>query len=121
MSIMQQAKGRFVCFCNALSKPYFCSMNWRMNEADTQELTQIITDEKEVADHELVLFNDEVNTFDWVIVSLMEVCQHTLEQAEQCALITHHKGKCGVKSGSWDDLKPRCENLLERGLSAEII
>ena len=93
----------------------------KMAETDTQELTEIKTVEKDTAQHEIVLFNDEVNTFDWVIVSLMEVCQHTLEQAEQCALITHHKGKCGVKSGSWDDLKPRCENLQERGLSAEIV
>jgi ATP-dependent Clp protease adaptor protein ClpS len=96
-------------------------MIFLMTDTDTQELTRKVTVEKNVAEHELVLFNDEVNTFDWVIVSLMEVCQHTLEQAEQCALITHHKGKCGVKSGSWEDLKPRCENLLERGLSAEII
>jgi ATP-dependent Clp protease adaptor protein ClpS len=88
---------------------------------DIQELTQINIEESVGNQHELVLFNDEVNTFDWVIESLIEVCDHTVEQAEQCALITHYKGKCGVKSGSWDDLKPRCINLCERGLSAEII
>jgi ATP-dependent Clp protease adaptor protein ClpS len=96
-------------------------MNGKMMQTETQELTKIVTVEKDTAEHEIILFNDEVNTFDWVIVSLMEVCQHSAEQAEQCALITHYKGKCGVKSGSWDELKPRCENLLERGLSAEIV
>jgi ATP-dependent Clp protease adaptor protein ClpS len=96
-------------------------MNGKMMQTETQELTKIVTVEKDAVEHEIILFNDEVNTFDWVIVSLMEVCQHSAEQAEQCALITHYKGKCGVKSGSWDELKPRCENLLERGLSAEIV
>lgn len=70
--------------------------------------------------HEIILFNDEVNTFDWVIESLVQVCEHSAEQAEQCSIIVHYKGKCSVKSGSFDELKPRCSNLLERGLSAEI-
>lgn len=96
-------------------------MNKMPIAGDTQELTQKRVDTARAKDYELVLFNDEVNTFDWVIESLMDVCGHTLEQAEQCALITHYKGKCGVKTGSWEALKPRCENLLERGLSAEII
>jgi len=69
---------------------------------------------------ELVLFNDDVNTFDWVIASLVEVCEHEALQAEQCALIVHTKGKCGVKNGSYEELEPRCTALLSRGLSAEI-
>ncbi|WP_457616970.1 ATP-dependent Clp protease adaptor ClpS [Lutibacter sp.] len=77
--------------------------------------------EKEVSKYEIVLFNDDVNTFDFVIDSLIEVCDHTLEQAEQCTLLVHYKGKCTVKTGEYDDLKPRCTALLERGLSAEII
>lgn len=68
----------------------------------------------------LILWNDEVNTFDWVIQSLMDVCCHNLEQAEQCAHIIHHKGKYAVQHGSLDFLKPRCEALLERGLQASI-
>ena len=96
-------------------------MKWSIISGDTKELTKDLVKEDIGNQHELTLFNDEVNTFDWVIVSLMDVCDHSLEQAEQCALITHHKGKCGVKSGSWEDLKPRCESLLERGLSAEIL
>jgi ATP-dependent Clp protease adaptor protein ClpS len=70
--------------------------------------------------NEIVLFNDDVNTFDWVIESLVDVCEHSMEQAEQCSVIVHYKGKCGVKTGSFDDLKPICTELLHRGLSAEI-
>jgi ATP-dependent Clp protease adaptor protein ClpS len=71
--------------------------------------------------HEIILFNDDVNTFDFVIDSLIEVCEHTLEQAEQCTLLVHYKGKCTVKTGEYNDLKPRCSSLLTKGLSAEII
>ena len=70
--------------------------------------------------YEIILYNDDVNTFDWVIASLIEVCEHVPEQAEQCAVLVHYKGKCAVKSGAYDELEPRCTNLLERGLSAEI-
>ncbi len=69
----------------------------------------------------LVLHNDDVNTFDFVIESLIEICDHTVEQAEQCTWLVHYKGKCDVKSGSFDFLEPMCTALLERGLSAEII
>ena len=88
---------------------------------DTQELVEEKVDSKVDPGNELVLFNDDVNTFDWVIVSLIEVCQHTAEQAEQCSLIVHHKGKCSVDSGSFAELKPKCSALLDRGLSAEIM
>ena len=77
--------------------------------------------EKETNLYEIVLFNDEVNTFDFVIDSLIEVCEHTLEQAEQCTLLVHYKGKCAVKTGEYSELKPRCTRLLEKGLSAEIV
>ncbi len=70
---------------------------------------------------EIVLFNDDVNTFDHVIDTLIAVCDHTPEQAEQCSLIVHYKGKCTVKTGEYEDLKPRCTSLLDAGLSAEII
>lgn len=68
----------------------------------------------------LVIFNDDVNTFDWVIQCLMEVCQHTEEQAEQLSLIIHFKGKATVKTGSYEDLVPRRDALIERGLSVVI-
>lgn len=71
--------------------------------------------------NEIVLYNDDVNTFDHVIETLMRVCEHTPEQAEQCSLIVHYNGKCTVKTGPLDKLKPQCTQLLEAGLSAEII
>ncbi|MDG1528601.1 MAG: ATP-dependent Clp protease adaptor ClpS [Polaribacter sp.] len=77
--------------------------------------------EKEVNQHEIVLFNDDVNTFDHVIDSLIDVCEHTLEQAEQCSILVHYKGKCTVKTGEYKDLKPRCSKLQQLGLSAELV
>lgn len=71
--------------------------------------------------NEIIVYNDDVNTFDHVIETLMRVCEHTAEQAEQCSLIVHYNGKCTVKTGSIDKLKPQCTQLLEAGLSAEII
>lgn len=69
---------------------------------------------------ELILFNDDVNTFEYVIKTLIEACDHTPMQAEQCSLIVHYKGKCTVKTGAYNDLIPRCSKLLDAGLSAEI-
>jgi len=69
---------------------------------------------------EIVLYNDDVNTFEHVILSLIEICDHNPIQAEQCAFIVHHNGRCSVKMGTYDELEPRCSALLERGLSAEI-
>ena len=72
-------------------------------------------------DNEIVVYNDDVNTFDHVIDTLMRVCEHAPEQAEQCSLIIHYNGKCTVKTGSLEKLKPQCTQLLEAGLNAEII
>jgi ATP-dependent Clp protease adaptor protein ClpS len=69
---------------------------------------------------DLIIFNDDFNTFDHVIDSLMKICEHDLIQAEQCTLIIHHNGKCQVKRGEYEKLEPMCTALLERGLSAEI-
>lgn len=68
----------------------------------------------------LVVWNDEVNTFEWVIETLMEVCGHSFEQAEQCSYIIHHNGKYAVKNGSFDDLKPLCDAITERGINATV-
>ena len=89
----------------------------------TIEKTQVETDvlESVGVNNEIVLFNDDVNTFDHVIDTLIRVCNHDELQAEQCALLVHYKGKCTVKTGSFDELKPQCSSLLEAGLSAEII
>jgi ATP-dependent Clp protease adaptor protein ClpS len=68
----------------------------------------------------LVVYNDDFNTFDWVIESLVKVCKHTTEQAEQCSLLIHFKGKCAVKHGEKEELIPMKEALLERGITAKV-
>ncbi|MGC4232374.1 MAG: ATP-dependent Clp protease adaptor ClpS [Niabella sp.] len=69
---------------------------------------------------QLVVWNDEVNTFAWVIETLIEVCGHSFEQAEQCSYIIHFKGKYAVKEGEYDDLKPMCDAILDRGINATV-
>lgn len=81
----------------------------------------VLLEEEVVNQNEIVLYNDDVNTFDHVIEMLINTCEHTSEQAEQCAIIVHYKGKCTVKTGVLKDLKPRCSKLLQAGLSAEIV
>ncbi|MBT8264602.1 MAG: ATP-dependent Clp protease adaptor ClpS [Muriicola sp.] len=81
----------------------------------------VLLDEEVVKQNEIVLYNDDVNTFDHVIDTLIYACDHTPEQAEQCSIIVHFKGKCTVKTGPYDDLEPRCSMLLKAGLSAEIV
>ena len=70
---------------------------------------------------EIVVYNDDVNTFDHVIDTLIYVCEHSPEQAEQCSLIIHYNGKCTVKTDVFEKLKPQCTQLLQAGLSAEIV
>ena len=70
--------------------------------------------------YSLVLYNDDVNTFDHVINCLIRICEHDLIQAEQCAWLVHSKGKCQVKSGKLGDLRKRLQALIQSGLSAQI-
>ncbi|MFL9843737.1 ATP-dependent Clp protease adaptor ClpS [Flavobacterium rhizosphaerae] len=84
-------------------------------------LEEVLVEDSVSDINEIVLYNDEVNTFDHVIETLIRVCSHTAEQAEQCSIIVHYKGKCTVKTGEYNDLKPQCTQLLEAGLSAEIV
>ncbi|KQS53308.1 MULTISPECIES: ATP-dependent Clp protease adaptor ClpS [Flavobacterium] len=84
-------------------------------------LEEVLVEELTSLNNEIILYNDDVNTFDHVIDTLIRVCNHTSEQAEQCSIIVHYKGKCTVKTGSLDELKPQCTQLLEAGLSAEIV
>lgn len=81
----------------------------------------VLDDVVEIAVHNLIVFNDDVNTFEYVIDTLMEVCEHTPEQAEQCTLLIHYKGKCTVKNGSWEELVPMRNEICRRGLSAEVL
>ena len=68
----------------------------------------------------LIVWNDNINTFDWVIKSLVEICGHTHEQAEQSAMIIHYKGKYAVKKGSRRKLNPMREGLVDRGIGATV-
>lgn len=88
-------------------------------ETNPEQEVDVLTAETEK--NQIIVHNDDVNTFDWVIESLMDVCEHTPEQAEQCTIIIHYKGKCDVLTGEYDYLKPRCTELLNRGISAEIV
>ena len=81
---------------------------------------EVLTLEEVQKNNEIVLYNDDVNTFDHVIDTLIYACDHTAEQAEQCSILVHYKGKCTVKTGPYNDLEPRCRKLLQAGLSAEI-
>ena len=80
-----------------------------------------IVETDSVHENEIILYNDDVNTFDHVVETLICVCDHTLEQAEQCSIIVHYKGKCTVKTGAYKDLEALCSKLLQADLSAEII
>lgn len=82
------------------------------------EETDILTDTEKP--YSLVVWNDEVNTFEHVIETLIQVCGHSTEQAEQCAFIIHYKGKYAVKNGTYDELKPQRDAITERGIGATI-
>ena len=82
--------------------------------------SDVLTNVAKVADYELVLYNDDYNTFEHVINCLVKYCQHDIYQAEQCAWIVHTKGKCTIKSGEYSYLEPLCTALSEQGLSAQI-
>ena len=83
-----------------------------------EEETDVLTTFDEP--YSLIVWNDEVNTFEWVIETLMEVCGHSAEQAEQCAYLIHFKGKYAVKTGEFDELKTACDAITERGIGATV-
>ena len=93
-----------------------------MNQTNTQTAEEFETDLLIDNDGgcQLIVWNDEVNSFDWVITTLVEICGHSAEQAEQCAMIIHTKGKYAVKDGSFDVLKPMCDSITERGIGATV-
>ncbi len=80
--------------------------------------SDILISLKEVEGKQLVIYNDDFNTFDHVIESIIKVCKHDPIQAEQCTFLIHYKGKCSVKKGTYETLEPMCTALLERGLTA---
>jgi len=81
---------------------------------------QLDVETLEESPYHLIVWNDNVNTFDWVIETLIEICGHTEEQAEQCALIIHSKGQYAVKEGAFEQLKPMREAITERGIGATV-
>ena len=87
---------------------------------ETEVAEETLLDEATSDGWQLVLYNDEHNSFDHVIEMLVSVCGHEAAQAEQCALLVHFKGKCTVMSGAYDDLEPKCSKLLSADLTAEI-
>ena len=95
-----------------------------MRSGQTKEQSKPLIDTDVMVDEEepfhLIVWNDEVNTFEWVIETLVEVCKHSYEQAEQCAYIIHFQGKYAVKQGSYDELKPMCNSITERGIGATV-
>jgi ATP-dependent Clp protease adaptor protein ClpS len=85
-----------------------------------KESTDVLATTESAEVRDLILYNDDFNTFDFVIESLIDVCGHTTEQAETCTWIVHFKGKCAVKSGSVSELKPYYQELSNRTLTAGI-
>lgn len=85
-----------------------------------EESEVLVEDLIDAESNDLIVYNDDVNTFDHVIRILMKVCKHTMEQAEQCAITIHYTGKCAVKKGSYLELKPMCEAILDAGIQATI-
>ncbi len=86
----------------------------------TETCVEELLVEELIDQKDLIVFNDDVNTFEHVINSLIKVCKHSEIQAEQCTWIIHYNGKCQVKRGSFARLEPLCTSLLEKGISAEI-
>jgi ATP-dependent Clp protease adaptor protein ClpS len=107
---------------NPLGIGYLCLKFAGMKHAYQEDVQVDVLEVVETTDlMDLVVFNDDVNTFEHVIDTLIRVCKHTAEQAEQCTLLIHHKGKCAVKSGTFDFLRPLREAICEAGIDARIL
>ncbi|ANQ47507.1 ATP-dependent Clp protease adaptor ClpS [Flammeovirga yaeyamensis] len=89
------------------------------HDTDVQVLEETEIDSE--LNRELIVFNDDVNTFEHVIDALIQVCKHTTHQAEQCTWIIHYNGKCAVKNGTFEELAPMRKSMVDRGISAEIL
>jgi ATP-dependent Clp protease adaptor protein ClpS len=86
-----------------------------------KELVEVVEVTETTDVKNLVVFNDDINTFDHVTSTLIRVCKHSAEQAEQCTWIIHYKGKCSVKTGSFDELSPMKDAICEAGIDARIV
>ena len=90
-------------------------------DIQTLELIEVLELEKTTDVYDLVVFNDDINTFEHVIRTLVKVCKHSFEQAEQCTLLIHYRGKCAVKIGSFEELTPLRQAICDAGIDARII
>ncbi|TAH03725.1 MAG: ATP-dependent Clp protease adaptor ClpS [Sphingobacteriales bacterium] len=95
-------------------------MHSYLEQTDTELDEDVLVETLHEDPCQLIVWNDEVNTFEWVIDTLVDICKHSTEQAEQCALIIHTQGKYAVKYGAYDTLKVMCDAITERGISATI-
>ncbi len=89
-------------------------------EKQFEEQVLTTVDEKDEDLKKLVVYNDDFNTFDHVVDTLIKICKHDSQQAEQCTYIIHYKGKCSVKDGSYYNLKPMREGITDAGIKAAI-
>ena len=97
---------------------------WKMEKLiapEREEKTLVALLEEEIDVKDLVVFNDDFNTFEHVINTLIRVCKHTPEQAEQCTMLIHYKGKCAVKTGLYEELKPMKDGICDAGIDAKIL
>ena len=95
-------------------------MEIKNNEATPEISVDVLIKDELVEKKDLIVYNDDFNSFDHVIDALIKVCKHSVNQAEQCTWLVHYKGKCQVKRGEYSDLEPMCTSLLEKGITAEI-
>ncbi|MDD3740398.1 MAG: ATP-dependent Clp protease adaptor ClpS [Bacteroidales bacterium] len=95
-------------------------MNENQEILNPTQKNEISQSDSQTKNRLLVLYNDDINSFDYVINCLVEVCNHDIIQAEQCAFITHYNGKCDIKKGDYKSLKPLKENLVNKGLRVTI-
>lgn len=114
ISAVPKIKARFVTL------PIMKGLNHTKEDVRPYEAEDVDVLIEEETPYHLIVWNDEVNTFEWVIETLVEVCKHSYEQAEQCAYIIHFRGKYAVKHGSYDELKPLCDAITERGIGATV-
>jgi ATP-dependent Clp protease adaptor protein ClpS len=105
-----------------LNSPNFALAKIKVMAVSNQPLheDEVLLDEAKALENRLIVYNDEINTFEWVIETLIKVCQHTFEQAEQCAYIIHYKGKYAVTHGNLQKLRPMREAISDRGIGATI-
>ena len=109
-------------FGNTKKKAYLCkpktrTMNHTLKEKEELQVADVETNNG----YKLILYNDDYHTFDYVIDSLIKICKQTPEQAEQCTVLVHYKGKCVVKNGTREALMPMHQALLGQSLTSEIV